>query len=155
MKTSTVIFMATFLWTVLISTGITHESRKPECPQTRNTKNAPYEYLNKKNPLDPNEAILLSGKELFEKSSKPLQCKICHGTQGDSLGDPSFKSTPSARNFTCQKTMKQISDGQLFWIIKDGSKGTSMPAYNHLTDIQIWQLIHYIRSLTLNASQQQ
>jgi hypothetical protein len=48
--------------------------------------------------------------------------------------------------------MEQISDGQLFWIIKNGSKGTSMPPYSKLSDRKIWQLIQYIRSLPEESS---
>ena len=41
-----------------------------------------------------------------------------------------------------------VPDGQLFWIIKNGSPGTGMPSFkNHLNDTQVWQLIHYVRKL--------
>jgi mono/diheme cytochrome c family protein len=43
--------------------------------------------------------------------------------------------------------MKDISDGQLFWIIKNGSLGTGMMPFSGLPDEQVWQLIHYVRSL--------
>jgi hypothetical protein len=43
--------------------------------------------------------------------------------------------------------MKDIPDGQLFWIIKNGSQGTGMMSYAGLPDEQIWQLIQYIRWL--------
>jgi hypothetical protein len=44
--------------------------------------------------------------------------------------------------------MAQISDGQLFWIIKNGSVGTSMPEFTDLSDKSIWQLIIYIREFS-------
>ncbi|NIP99686.1 MAG: cytochrome C, partial [Nitrospinaceae bacterium] len=40
---------------------------------------------------------------------------------------------------------KDIPDGQMFWIIKNGSPGTRMPAFGNLSDEQIWQLVLYIR----------
>jgi mono/diheme cytochrome c family protein len=43
--------------------------------------------------------------------------------------------------------MKDLPDGQLFWIIKNGSPGTGMMPFSTLPDEQVWQLIHYIRSL--------
>jgi len=43
--------------------------------------------------------------------------------------------------------MKDISDGQLYWVIKNGSVGTGMMAFSGMPDNQIWQLIHYIRTL--------
>ena len=39
--------------------------------------------------------------------------------------------------------MKDISDGQMYWIIKNGSKGTGMMAYSGMQNTHIWQLIHY------------
>ena len=44
--------------------------------------------------------------------------------------------------------MAQISDGQLFWIIKNGSAGTLMPEFIDLSDKSIWQLIIYIREFS-------
>jgi len=85
---------------------------------------------------------------LFEKTARPLQCALCHGVAGNGIGDPDFESKPSARNFTCTKTMAQITDGQLFWIIKNGSTGTSMPGFSILDDKNIWKLVLYIRSFS-------
>ena len=42
--------------------------------------------------------------------------------------------------------MEDLPDGQLFWVIKNGSKGTAMPAHKFsLRDDQVWQLILFIR----------
>ena len=54
---------------------------------------------------------------------------------------------PAPRNFTCGQTLKDIPEGQLFWIIKNGSPGTGMIAFAGMPDDEVWQLIHYIRSL--------
>ena len=54
---------------------------------------------------------------------------------------------PTPRNFTSGATMKDIPDGQLFWIIKNGSPGTSMMPFSGLSDDEAWQLIQYLRSL--------
>jgi hypothetical protein len=56
-----------------------------------------------------------------------------------------LQANPLARNFTCAETMKNISDGQMFWAIKNGIEGTAMPAYPDLADWQIWVLVHYVR----------
>jgi cytochrome c553 len=118
------------------------------CPQIRKTISAPIEYLKKINPLRKEPRFVKKGKVLSQIKAKPLACKQCHGMKGDGLGAMSPKLNPKPRNFTCEKTMEEISDGQLFWIIKNGSKGTSMPSYTHLPDKKIWQLIHYIRTLS-------
>jgi len=71
---------------------------------------------------------------------------------GSGNGSMAISMNPKPRNFTCKQTMKDISDGQLFWIIKNGSKGTAMQANSYLSDKKIWQLVHYIRSLSNSTS---
>jgi len=54
---------------------------------------------------------------------------------------------PPPRDFTCGETMRDLPDGQLFWIIKNGSPGTGMPAFAGMSDEQAWQIIQRIRTL--------
>ena len=119
-----------------------------KCPQKRKTPGAPNKFLTLKNPLPPSTSTLKSGKNLFQNQAKPIACKTCHGITGNGKGDPDFESTPPARNFTCAKIMGALPDGQLFWIIRNGSPTTSMFAYSDLSDDQIWQMIHYIRQFS-------
>ncbi|GJL78890.1 MAG: hypothetical protein NPINA01_18790 [Nitrospinaceae bacterium] len=118
------------------------------CPQKRKTVTAPKDYLEKVNPLRKEPRFVKKGKVLAHIKAKPLACKHCHGMAGNGKGAMAPNMNPRPRNFTCKPIMDQVSDGQLFWIIKNGSKGTSMPAYSYLSDKKIWQLIHYIRSLS-------
>mgnify|MGYP003984951809 CR=1 FL=1 len=118
------------------------------CPQPRNTQKAPNEFYNMVNPLKPTIENILEGKGLFEEKAKPLACKNCHGINGDGKGIMASGLTPPPREFTCAKTIDGVPDGQLFWIIKNGSPGTGMPSFRgHLEDTQVWQLILYVRKL--------
>jgi mono/diheme cytochrome c family protein len=119
-----------------------------DCPQKRNTVTAPSDYISKVNPLRNEPRHIKKGKVLSLMKAKPLACKHCHGLSGNGQGSMSHSMNPKPRNFTCTETMNKISDGQLFWIIKKGSKGTAMPAYSYLSDKKIWQIILYIRSLS-------
>lgn len=115
------------------------------CPQKRYTAQAPDDIRNKPNPLEPSREILYSGESLFQVEVQPVACKICHGVNGNGLGIMAQGLNPPPRNFNCKETMKEISDGQLFWIIRNGSPGTGMPAFKNLDDRQIWQIVHYLR----------
>ena len=117
------------------------------CPQPRNTKKAPEDFLAMTNPLPKAPATASAGETLFQKTAQPMACATCHGERGDGQGLMSAVLQPSPRNFTCSQTMKDLPDGQLFWIIKNGSPGTGMVPFAGLPDDEIWQLIHYIRSL--------
>jgi hypothetical protein len=115
------------------------------CPQTRGTIPAPEPYAGMTNPLPPSNENISAGKLLFHEDTRPVQCEICHGFKGNGFGAIFQRMTPYPRDFTCYQTMEGVSDGQLFWVIKQGSHGTRMKAYEKMEDRQIWQLVHYLR----------
>ncbi len=117
------------------------------CPQLRKTPQAPGDIINVKNPLESNKKNIRKGKLYFTQKAKPLACKHCHGLKGDGKGAKAFNMIPPPRNFTCASTMNNITDGQMFWVIKNGSPNTEMQAYKNMKDKQIWQMILYIREL--------
>jgi hypothetical protein len=113
-----------------------------DCPQSRKTSSAPVKFLNMNNPIPPSSKNITAGKILYQGKATPIACKTCHGKNGNGNGELDFQSHPSARNFTCKKTMELLPDGQLFWVIKTGSKNTAMFAFSDLSDKQVWQLMH-------------
>jgi mono/diheme cytochrome c family protein len=117
------------------------------CVQPRKTAKAPDEFLAKTNPLPASAGAIQAGKTLYLKTAQPVACTMCHGEQGDGKGPVGAALVPPPRNFTCGVMMKDIPDGQLFWIIKNGSPGTGMMSFAGLSDEQVWQLIQYIQSL--------
>ncbi len=149
-------FFLFFAFTLIYSAGCTKpvEAAGVEelCPQPRFTKQAPPEFYNLKNPLTPTEENIKKGKLLYLNKSKPMPCKVCHGANGDGQGPMAKSFKPHPRNFTCAKTIDGVPDGQLFWIIKNGSPGTGMMGYKILKDDQIWQIILYIRQLSTHMS---
>ena len=115
-----------------------------KCPQPRKTKAAPGS-LRKK--VIPANADAAAGKKLFMQTAKPMACKMCHGEKGDGNGKLGAALKPKPRNFTCAETMKKVSAGQMFYIIKNGSEGTGMAAHGRkLSDKQIWDITKFIRS---------
>ena len=124
---------------LLVSSGI--------CPQPRTTKKAPSNYIYRQNPLLATHKNIERGKALYQKEAKPTACKMCHGVRGNGNGRLARGLDPAPRNFTCKDTMRSLSDGQLFWVVKNGSKGTAMPAHKFiLGDKDIWQIIYYLKS---------
>ena len=114
------------------------------CPQERKTAAAPGDTASKD---DTGGADAAAGKALYEKDAKPMACKNCHGDAGDGAGKLGAALKPPPRNFACADTMKSVSAGQMFHIIKNGSTGTGMVAHGKtLNDKQIWDVIKYIRT---------
>ncbi len=118
------------------------------CPQTRGTDPPPEDfahYFEFKNPLPPTPENIEAGKKLFHEDARPLPCETCHGFKGDGFGVIFQRMKPYPRDFTCYQTMKDVEDGQLFWVIQQGSHGTRMKGFHKLSEKQIWQLILYLR----------
>jgi mono/diheme cytochrome c family protein len=100
------------------------------------------------NPLPAGDEIIAKGKALYEGKAF---CKVCHGPDGKGLGPDiplgSLKG-PLPRNFTDKKWQAARTDGELFWILKNGSKGTAMASFIPLvlTEEEAWQVLRYVRS---------
>lgn len=132
----------------LLATGESVSQYPPaaQCPQPRFTGKAPDTVYGTSNPLPRDPANIAAGRKLYEKEASP-SCQLCHGIRGDGTGPLAAQFDPRPRNFACKATVNGIPDGQLFWIVRNGSPGTSMPAFGSLHEEQLWQLVLYLRDL--------
>ena len=101
------------------------------------------------NPLPAGEETIARGKALYEGKAF---CKTCHGPDGKGLGAdiaPGSLKGPLPRNFTDKKWQAARTDGELFWILQNGSKGTAMASFVPLvlTEEEAWQVLRYVRSI--------
>jgi len=117
------------------------------CPQPRFTGKAPDEYYGRANPVAVTPQALSAGEATYAGDPRRVNCATCHGKEGRGDGKLADQFDPRPRNFACADTIKGVPDGQLFWIIRYGSPGTSMPPHKRLSDEEIWQVVHYIRAL--------
>ncbi len=124
------------------------EPPKVPCPQERSTPKAPDAIYHMKNPVPQTQKNILMGKHLYLEKAQSLQCKHCHGVHGDGTGELGMWANPLPRNFTCWEMMKEIPDGQMFWVIKKGVPNTAMPSYDNLSDEDIWKLVMYVRKFS-------
>ncbi|MFQ5444094.1 MAG: c-type cytochrome [Nitrospinales bacterium] len=115
------------------------------CPQTRTIVQAPDSIDKLKNPLPASRENIDVGEGLYQTDAEPTACKVCHGENGNGIGMMAQGLAAMPRNFTCAETMKKVTDGQMYWVIKNGSPTGGMPPYKFLEENQIWQLIHYLR----------
>lgn len=98
-----------------------------------------------KNKFEADADSIAKGKALYEGKGT---CFNCHGKAGDGQGEAGKILNPSPRDFTNCKFHKKRKDGELFWVIKNGSPGTGMvsliPAA--ITEDEAWHIINYERS---------
>ena len=97
------------------------------------------------NPLgaNPDPAALNAGHDLFEQ-----KCEVCHAYDGGGkteTGSGQFPRPPALRAMVAS-----MSDGEIFYHIKNGIRNTGMPAWN-MPDDQLWQIVAYIRTLPNTA----
>lgn len=131
----------------LICLGGTSTLALADCIQKRTTPQAS-DNISKQNNIKTTPGDVSAGEQIYQKEAKPLACVQCHGSSGKGDGKMAKGMMPKPRDFSCLEMMKNIPDGQLFWIIQNGSKGTGMMAYPTLKDDQIWQVISYIRTFS-------
>ncbi|MGA6828888.1 c-type cytochrome [Nitrospira sp. NS4] len=90
--------------------------------------------------------IVAGGKALYEGKGR---CALCHGTSGKGDGPAAHMHPPHPpRDFTDCAFQKEREDGELFWIIKNGSPGTGMKPMipGMLSEEDGWKLVAYIRT---------
>jgi mono/diheme cytochrome c family protein len=100
------------------------------------------------NPFEATPETIEKGKVLFHGKAF---CITCHGKDGKGLGadiEPGILKGPLPRNFTDKDWQAARTDGELFWILKNGSKGTAMAPFIPLilTEEEAWQVLRYVRS---------
>ena len=91
------------------------------------------------NPLGNDRAEIAAGADLFKQ-----KCEVCHAYDGrgkTQIGSGEYPRPPSLR-----AAVASMSDGEIFYHIRNGIRNTGMPAWN-MPDRQIWQLTAYIRHL--------
>ena len=79
------------------------------------------------------------------KTVYAMDCAMCHGTKGDGKGDLVADMHLTMKDLTAVGTLKDMSDGQIFYIIKNG-KGQMPAEGDRAKDDGIWNLVLYVRS---------
>ena len=99
-----------------------------------------------KNPFPATPENIQNGKTIFHGKA---YCITCHGKNGKGLGDIPGLTGKLPRNFTDKDWQAARADGELLWILKNGSSGTAMVSFiaQVLTEAEAWHVILYVRSL--------
>ena len=75
-----------------------------------------------------------------------LDCAMCHGKDGNGQGDTAKEMKLKLVDFTDPKTLQSRTDGEIFYIIKNGHN--DMPAEGpRIKTEENWDLVNYVRSL--------
>jgi len=97
------------------------------------------------NPFEATAENIEKGRTLFHGKAF---CVTCHGRDGKGFGDIPGLVGKLPRNFTDKVWQMARTDGELWWILRNGSPGTDMASFVPLvlTEDEAWQVVLYVRS---------
>jgi mono/diheme cytochrome c family protein len=97
-----------------------------------------------KNPVKPVPASIAAGKTLYD-----TQCSSCHGAAGKGDGKmAAMMNPPKPSDLTDANWKHGSTDGEIFTVISEGSKGTGMRGYaSRMKTEDIWNVVNYLRTL--------
>jgi len=111
--------------------------QQPAAPPAPST--IPAEAAHMANPVKPTPESQAKAKKMYG-----YDCAMCHGATGNGKGDiPDLK--PAPRDYTDPAALKDLSDGELFYIIKNG-KGQMPPDGGRTKPDDIWNIVILVRS---------
>jgi mono/diheme cytochrome c family protein len=93
-----------------------------------------------KNPLEPAPLAIAEARDHYAD-----HCAICHANNGSGKTQIGANLYPPAPDMRADSTQR-LSDGEIFYIIKNGVRFTGMPGWGG-EDEENWKLVLFIRHL--------
>jgi mono/diheme cytochrome c family protein len=100
----------------------------------------PVEAARQPNPVKSSPESLARAKKWWT-----LDCAMCHGSNGDGKGSLAADMKLKVADFTDPNTLKDRTDGEIFYIIKNGHQDMP-PEGNRIKPEENWDLVNYVRS---------
>lgn len=100
-----------------------------------------------KNPVEATELAIAEARDHFAD-----HCAVCHGNRGDGKTQMNAGLYPPAPDMR-QAVTQHLSDGELFYIIKNGIRFTGMPGWGG-SDEDNWKLVLFLRHLPKLTTQE-
>jgi mono/diheme cytochrome c family protein len=133
---------STLVLPALLFLGCTLSAQQtPPVAKTPAEPSIPVDAAKQPNPVKPSPESLARAKKWWG-----LDCAMCHGSNGDGKGDTATDMKLKMLDFTDPATLKDRTDGELFYIIKNGNE--DMPPEGSRVKVQEnWDLVNYVRWL--------
>jgi mono/diheme cytochrome c family protein len=112
-------------------------SQQPATPAAPSS--IPAEAAHMVNPVKPTPESQARAKKMYG-----YDCAMCHGANGNGKGDVTDLKTPP-KDYTDPAALKDLSDGDLFYIIKNG-RGQMPPDGDRTKPDDVWNIVILVRS---------
>jgi mono/diheme cytochrome c family protein len=109
----------------------------------------PVEAAKQPNPVKPSPESLERAKKWWG-----LDCAMCHGKNGDGKGETARDMKLQMPDFTNPATLKDRTDGEIFYLIKNGHQDMP-PEGERLKTDEYWDLVNYVRSFAKSKSREE
>ncbi len=96
-------------------------------------RNVPDKDRARPNPLAGDTEAVAAGGKLFRQ-----HCAACHGEDANGRG-----RKPSLRS----EHVRDATEGELQWLLTNGSLKNGMPSWSRLPEAQRWQIVSYLKTL--------
>ena len=119
-------------------------AQQPSTPTPQKTPSyaaIPVEAAKAPNPVKSTPESLARAKKWWT-----LDCAMCHGKDGDGKGETARDMKLTIADFTNPATLKDRTDGEIFYIIKNGHQDMP-PEGDRVKTEEVWDLVNYVRSL--------
>ncbi|HLV86609.1 MAG TPA: c-type cytochrome [Candidatus Sulfotelmatobacter sp.] len=103
----------------------------------------PVEATRQQNPVKSTPESLARAKKWWT-----LDCEMCHGKEGNGKGETAKEMKLAIVDFTDPNTLKDHTDGELFYVIKNGHQDMPPEGERIKTD-EGWDLVNYVRSFSV------
>ena len=125
---------------LLIPVSPRQQSSDTAAQKNSNYMAIPVEAAKQPNPVKVGPESLTRAKKWWT-----LDCEMCHGKAGDGKGETAKEMKLTMMDFTNPDTLKDRTDGELFYIIKNGHN--DMPAEGpRVKTEEGWDLVNYVRA---------
>jgi mono/diheme cytochrome c family protein len=119
-------------------------AQQPSTPAPQKTPTyaaIPVEVARQANPVKSSPESLTRAKKWWT-----LDCAMCHGADGNGKGETATDMKLKIVDFTDPATLKDRTDGEIFYIIKNGHEDMP-PEGQRVKTEENWDLVNYVRSL--------
>ena len=131
----------------LVALALSAQPASTSTPQVTPTYAAiPVEATKQPNPVKATPESIARARKWWT-----LDCAMCHGKDGDGKGETAKDMKLAIADFTDPATLKDRTDGEIFYIIKNGHKDMP-PEGQRVKTEQNWDLVNYVRSLAKKKS---
>jgi mono/diheme cytochrome c family protein len=93
------------------------------------------------NPVKPTPEGMAHAKKVYG-----FDCAMCHGEKGDGKGDVVADMKLKMKDYTDPAALKDLTDGELFYIIRNGKGQMPPEEIARAKDADVWNMVVMVRS---------